>query len=299
MGDIQCWLSPGTGGTQKQKATVTLSHFSCVRLLLFPLHWSIAVIGTFVYIQLNKIIMWVWCIWFVNDLHGRAKCGSYSFSLWIRHFAVSYKLSLHPHYGCCGPLLCLWKNVGFLWLLSSNWAMERRWSHRKLAGAMARQLTVLTNQWLSSLLWGKNQTMIDRLLGRCFTTKMTWMCVLAIHPPTFPVNAFGGNFFTTSLSSTSTLLRCISLGSSTDWAWRPDLELWSTGGKTTNQHKMKHRINDLLTAWGGGIVLTFFVLGKFPVIVFVRVISSIGDGYSKEGSVGRYGLVDISSANRG
>ena len=146
------------------------------------------------------------------------------------------------------------------------------------------QLTVLTNQWLSSLLWEKNQnksTIIDWLLGRCFTTKMTLLCVLAIHPPTFPVNALGGNFFTTSLSSTSTLLRCISLGSSTDWGWRPDLELWSTGGKTTNQHKMKHRINDLLTAWGGGIVLTFFVLGKFPVIVFVRVISSIGDGYSK------------------
>lgn len=57
MGDIQCWVSPGAGGTQKQKATVTLSHFSRVRLLLFPLHWSIAVIDTLYYI--NKIIMWI------------------------------------------------------------------------------------------------------------------------------------------------------------------------------------------------------------------------------------------------
>ena len=79
--------------------------------------------------QLNKVTV----MWFVNDLHGRAELGSYSFSLWVRHFAVGYKLSRSfcPHHSCCNPLLGLNKHFGFICLLSSNWAMGRRWSHKK------------------------------------------------------------------------------------------------------------------------------------------------------------------------
>ena len=42
MGDIQCWLSLGSGGTKTQETTSSLSHFSSFCLFLLPLHWSIA-----------------------------------------------------------------------------------------------------------------------------------------------------------------------------------------------------------------------------------------------------------------